>query len=55
MSAPMHPRGAPRAAPVLDDEAWDAPGRLTEHDCLDEAGPDWRWTRGGDFEPESEQ
>lgn len=55
MSTPMHPRGAPRVVPLLDDEAWDAPDHLTEHDCLDETGPDWRWTRGGDFELESEQ
>lgn len=54
MSAPMHPRG-PRMAPLLDDEAWDAPDHLTEHDCLDETGPDWRWTRGGAPEAESDQ
>lgn len=55
MSAPMHPRGAPLLAPLLEAEAWDAPDHLTEDDCLAETGPDWRWTRGGDLELESEQ
>lgn len=49
MSAPR-PRGA-EPIPILDDEAWEAPDHLTDHDCLNETGADQRWTRG-DLDPE---
>lgn len=51
MSAPC-PRGA-MPTPVLEEETWDAPDRLTDHDWLTEAGPDRRWMRA-DAEMESD-
>ena len=45
MSTPW-PRGAV-PTPVLEEETWDAPDRLTDHDCLTETGADQRWSRGG--------
>lgn len=39
----MEPPHAPRPERgLLDEEAWDAPRRLSDDDLYDHAGPGWR-------------
>lgn len=47
MTAPC-PRGA-TPTPLLDEETWETPDHLTDHDCLNETGVDRTW---GDLDPE---